>query len=1509
MYLIFDTETTGLPRNWSAPITDTNNWPRCVQIAWQLHDEMGNLIEHQDYLVNPIGFNIPYDAERIHGISTELAQQQGVLLEEVLQKLNIALSKAKYIVGQNVGFDVNIMGCEFYRAGIETQLSKMPILDTCTEVTAELLKLPGGRGGKFKLPTLTELHQYLFGEPFSEAHNATADVEATTRCFLELIKREIFTKEELDVPADYFREFNENNPKEIQLIGLKHINLKQASDEIRKQFQPKATQEVSKEEIAQNQQNLADVDFVHLHNHTQFSVLQSTISVQSLVKAAVANKMPAVAMTDIGNMMGAFHFVRDVLAHNKTAESKNKEAIEAGENPTETIVKPIVGCEFFVCENHKDKSRKDNGYQLVLLAKNKKGYHNLAKMSSIAYTDGFYYVPRIDREVIKKYKDDIIVLTGSLYGEVPSKLLNIGLNQAEEALLWWKEQFNDDLYIELIRHNQEDENRVNSSLVELSRKHQIKTIATNNVFYVNKEDANAHDILLCVRDGEKQSTPIGRGRGYRFGLPNQEYYFKSGDEMKQIFKDLPDAIVNIQEIVDKIEIYSLYRDVLLPKFDIPEEFFVAEDELDGGVRGENKYLRHLTMVGAKKRYGEITPEIQERLDFELLTISNSGYPGYFLIVQDFIAEARKMDVSVGPGRGSAAGSAVAYCLGITNIDPIKYDLLFERFLNPDRVSMPDIDIDFDDEGRGRVMDYVINKYGKNQVAQIITYGKMATKSAIRDTARVLDLPLFDADRIAKLIPGMMPSKWNLARFISEKEEDVKKALRSDEFDNVKELIAIANDGDLAGETIQQAKILEGSLRNTGIHACGVIITPDDITNFVPVTTAKDSDLYVTQFDNSVAESAGLLKMDFLGLKTLTLIKDTVKLVKYRTGIELNPDEFPIDDPETYALFQRGETVGIFQYESPGMQKYMKDLKPTVFGDLIAMNALYRPGPLEYIPSFVRRKNGEEEIKYDLEACSEYLAETYGITVYQEQVMLLSQSLADFTKGEADVLRKAMGKKQKDVLDKMKPKFVEQAAKKGHDEKVLEKIWKDWEAFASYAFNKSHSTCYAWIAYQTAYLKAHYPAEYMAAVLSNNMNDIKQVSFFMEECKRMGLNVLGPDVNESFYKFTVNENYAVRFGMGAIKGVGQGAVDTIVANRKTGKYKSIFDLSKRIDLRAANKKAFENLALAGGFDGFTDTHRAQYFHAESDGITFLEKAMRYGSKFQENENSAQVSLFGDTSEVQIAEPVVPPCEEWSTMEKLAKEKEVVGIYISGHPLDDYRFEMKYFCNIRLEALKNLNLLVGKNVTFAGIVTNVQYRTGKNGKDWAMFTLEGYDESFDFRIFNEEYLKFRHFLVNNQFVFFKINIKEGWVNKDTGKKSDPRIQFLEAKLLPDVLSLYAKKIIITFNIFELNEELIHNLKYVFDANKGDHNVSFEVLEFEKIKTISEVKVPEISDLLEVDTEDELMEVEIDENLIETQQPQEEYKVVNFLNMPSRKLKVGISNALLNELERMQINFKLN
>ncbi len=749
MYLIFDTETTGLPKNWNAPVTDVDNWPRCVQIAWQLHDRMGELVEHEDYLIRPDGFNIPYDAEQVHGISTELALEQGHDLEYVLGRFNEALSRATQVVGQNLGFDLSIMGCEFYRSGIETALEAIPVLDTCTETTAELCQIPGGRYGKFKLPTLTELHEKLFDEPFEEAHNATADVEATARCFLELIRIGSFTAAELDAEPGYIVDFQRTNPSKFRPAGIAHSNLKEESRKLKELSEQK---EVGTEKVSREMKlDLEQASFSHLHNHSQYSILQSTTDVAGLVRAAAEERMPAVALTDTGNMMGAFVFVREILGHNRDNEHQ---------------IKPIVGCEFHVCENMRDRSVKDNGYQVVFLAKNKRGYHNMAKMASLAYIEGFYYVPRIDRELIRQYKEDIIVLSGGVYGEIPHKILNVGEKQAEEALLWWKEEFGEDFYLELNDHGQENERHINEVLLDLSKKHGVKVVATNNSFYLKEEDSVAHDILLCVKDGEKLATPKGRGRGFRYGLPNSEYYFKGQKEMKELFSHVPEAILNVEEVVDKIEAYDLARDVLLPKFDMPEEFHDPLDAEDGGKRGENAYLRHLTYEGARERYPDLNEEIRERLDFELSIIENTGYPGYFLIVEDFIKEARKMGVSVGPGRGSAAGSAVAYCLGITNIDPIKYDLLFERFLNPDRVSLPDIDIDFDDEGRQKVIDYVIDKYGSSQVAQIITYGTMAAKSSIRDTARVLDLPLSDADRIAKLVPGLkLGNIFGLTQFI------------------------------------------------------------------------------------------------------------------------------------------------------------------------------------------------------------------------------------------------------------------------------------------------------------------------------------------------------------------------------------------------------------------------------------------------------------------------------------------------------------------------------------------------------------------------------------------------------------------------------------------------------------------------------------------------------------------------------------------------------------------------
>ncbi len=1424
MYLIFDTETTGLPKKWNAPLTDSDNWPRCVQISWQIHDQGGGLISNRDYLIKPDGYNIPYESEKIHGISTKLAVQEGEYINNVLNFFQEDLEKVQFIIGHNVNFDRNILGAEFLRKALDDPFPSLKIIDTCTEETANVCQIKGGPRGRYKLPTLTELYFFLFNDKFQEAHNATADVEATARVFFELIRRKLINPTAFEDQKSQTDKITEIQNK-ISLYGIKHKNLRFESQKL------KSLSTDKKQPISNQLNSLKDHSYVHLHNHTQFSVLQSTTRISQLVDATIRHNMTAVAITDHANLMGAFHFINYTERRNKDLDEDKK-------------IKPIIGCEFYVCEDHKDKSHRDDGYQIVFLAKNKKGYHNLAKMSSIAHTDGFYYVPRIDKKIIENHKDDLIVLSGNTYGEIPSKILKIGEGQAEKALNWWVNTFRNDFYIELMRHGEERENIVNEVLLNLSTKHQIKTVATNNTYYVNQEEANAHDILLCLKEGEKQSTPIGKGRGFRYGFNNKNYYFKSSEEMKALFSDYPEAITNIKQLVDKIERYTLSNEIQLPRFEIPKEFMVLNSE-DSKI-GENKYLRYLTLEGAKKRYEKLNPETKERIDFELKVIANTGYPGYFLIVQDLISSAKKMGVSVGPGRGSAAGSVVAYCLGITNIDPIKYDLLFERFLNPERISMPDIDIDFDDEGRSKVIDYVIQKYGDKQVAQIITYGTMAAKSSIRDTARVLDLPLADADRIAKLVPNI-----KLNQIFSLTDKELNDNFRGDEIVKINEIKKLSNENSLTGQTINQAKVLEGSLRNVGTHACGVIITPDDITQFVPISTAKDSDLNVTQFDNSVVESAGLLKMDFLGLKTLSLIRDTVNLVKKRYNKDLNPDNFPLDDIKTYELFQRGETVGIFQYESLGMQKYLKDLKPTVFADLIAMNALYRPGPLEYIPSFVKRKNGQESISYDLPEMKLYLEETYGITVYQEQVMQLSQVLSNFSKGEADILRKAMGKKDFSLLQKLKPQFINGGKSNGHDHEILEKIWKDWEAFAAYAFNKSHSTCYALIGFQTAYLKTHYPEEYMAAVLSNNMNDIKQVSFFMEECRRMGLTVLGPCVNESDFKFTVNEKKQIRFGMGAIKGVGQGAVETIIENRKGSNYVSIFDLTQKIDLRLANKKALENLALAGGFDSLGESHRAQLFNPDGDGIIFLEKAIRRGGKYQDSLNSSQINLFEDDKDVLSDEIKIPECEEWRNLERLKKEKEVVGIYLSGHPLDDFAREMKLFSPNSLKLLSELDKIVNKELSFCGIVSTVEHKVSRTGKGWAVFQLEDFKDVFEFKIFGEEYLRFRHFIVTDQFIRIKIKIQQGWVNRESGRITEPRIKFNNFESLQDVIKNNSKKLQIQLDLTTLDENRVLEISEIINKFKGEKALTIQVYH-EKEK----VNLPLVSRKYKIDVSKELL-----------------------------------------------------
>ncbi len=1452
MYLIFDTETTGLPRDYKAPITDTDNWPRCVQIAWQLHDKWGEMLEHGNAIIRPDGFDIPYQSEQIHGISTALAQEQGQDLEAVLIAFNETIDKAGFIVGQNIDFDINIIACEFYRMGIESSLTEKPTLDTCTEDTAELCELPGGKGGRFKLPTLTELHNYLFDDIFKEAHNATADVEATTRCFLELIRREVFDNKDLSQNLYYINDFKGKHPRPVQPVGIKHLNLKEES---RKIAQRKSAEVVADTVMDEATKELFDkAAFVHLHVHTQYSVLESTLEIDQMIQSASTHGMPAVAITDLGNMMGVFAFNQQVHGYNEKVEAANQDLPESEKKPQ---LLPIIGSEFNVCDDRLNKSVKDNGYRVVLLAKNKNGYHNLIKLSSLSHTEGFYYVPRIDKELLLQYKEDLIVLSGNLQGEIPAKILNVGERQAEEALVWWQEHFASDFYLEINRHGLQTEDHVNEVLCAFADKYKVKLIACNDVYYNSTEDADAQDILVCVKEGEYMSTPKGHGRGFRRGLNNNEYSFKSGEDMKALFYDIPEAIINIQEVIDKIEPYVLKQKILLPKFELPEAFQLPGEEEPNGPKGQAKYLRHLTYEGAKKRWGSITEEIEERLEFELDIIITAGYQGYFLIVWDLIAEARNMDVSVGPGRGSAAGSAVAYCLWITNIDPIKYDLLFERFLNPDRVSMPDIDIDFDDDGRQKVIEFVTQKYGQENVAQIITYGTMGAKSAIRDTGRVLELPLGQTDRLAKMIPNV---SLNLVSDESDKVKEKIKNLRQDDRNQLFLVKDIYQGDSSESEVLQQAAKVEGSVRNTGVHACGFIITPEKITNLVPIATAKDTDMYVTQFDNSVVEKAGLLKMDFLGLKTLNIIKEAVKIIKAKHGITLNPDEFPLDDEKTYKLFQRGHTIGVFQFESPGMRKHLKELKPTVFEDLIAMVSLYRPGPMEYIPLYVERKHGISPIAYDLPIMESILKETYGVTVYQEQVMRLSQILADFSRGDADKLRKAMGKKIIKDLEALKPKFLKNGLKNGHPKETLEKIWKDWEKFASYAFNKSHATCYAYVAFHTAYLKAHYPAEFMAAILSHNMNDIKKLTFFMDECKHAGIPVLGPDVNESWYKFAVNKEGAIRFGMGGIKGVGQGAVENIVEERKTdGPFKSIFDFAKRVDLRAVNKRVFEGLAFAGGFDSLSDANRSQYFVRDDKGTSFLDKAVRYGNRMQENENSTQMSLFGDESfQVSLPEPELPDAEPWSIMHRLTLEKDVVGVYISGHPLDNYKYELKYYGNLDFKTLKaRQNELINRDFTLGGIVTKVENLTTKKGKGWARFTMEDYDDTYEFRIFDEEYLKFKHFLSINSFLMVRIKIIPGW------KEGDSRIQFLNFMMLPDTIEQLSKRLTLYVNIKELDKKRMDEYAELIKKYKGTKELNFLIYQMEeKIK----------------------------------------------LHMSSRKFKINITADLLEELETLEWKFDL-
>lgn len=1178
-------------------------------------------------------------------------------------------------------------------------------------------------------------------------------------------------------------------------------------------------------------------DFSHLHVHTQFSLLDGAADISKLYKKAASDGMKALAITDHGNMFGVFKFVAEAGKHN---------------------IKPIVGCEFYVVEDrHKKqftKEKKDVRCHQLLLAKNAEGYKNLVKLCSLGYIEGLYSKwPRIDKELILKYHKGLIATTCCIGASVPQAILKQGEAEAEQEFKWWLDLFGEDYYIELQRHDIPEQNTVNAVLLKFAKKYNVKVICSNDSHYVDQQDSNAHDILLCVNTGDMQSTPIATdeegGKGYRFGFPNDQFYFKTQAEMGKLFSDLPESLDNTNEIVDKVEVLKLKRDILLPNFVIPEEFKIHNTP-DADTLNQWEYLKHLTFLGAKERYKEITPEQEERINFELFTIRTMGFAGYFLIVADFIKEGRNMGVFIGPGRGSAAGSVVAYCTGITNIDPLKYNLLFERFLNPDRKSMPDIDTDFDDAGRQKVIDYVVDKYGKNQVAQIITYGSMAARTSIQDVGRVLDMPLSEVTLLKKLVPETLGITLRGA------------------IDQVPELQAIYKDPGLKGIVLREAEKLEGSVRNTGVHAAGIIIAPYDLTEIVPVATAKDSDLLVTQFDGRVIEDAGVIKMDFLGLKTLTIIKDALRLIKQNHGREIDIDYIPLDDEETFALYQRGDTNGTFQFESDGMQMYLRDLKPDKFEDLIAMNALYRPGPIEYIPSFIRRKHGNEPITFDLADMEEYLDETYGITVYQEQVMLLSQKLAGFSKGDADVLRKAMGKKQIEVLNKMEAQFMDGAAAKGHPKDKLTKIWNDWKAFAQYAFNKSHSTCYAFVAYQTAYLKAHYPGEYMAAVL-NNQNSIEKISFFMEECRRMGVPVLGPDINESDMAFAVNKKGEVRFGFTGIKGVGDKAIESIIEEREAnGPYQSVYDFARRSNVKSVNKKSYENLVYSGAFDEFK-LNRAQFFAKTENGIlTGVERLNKYANDYQNTQSSSQSSLFGGSVASYIPEPPMPEAEEWPLIEKLKYEKDVIGIYLTGHPLDNYKLELQRYCNTTVSDLKLMQkarsgeggddikvafaeLRKRAELSVGGLVSNVQHKMTKTGKPFGTFVIEDYNDSYEFALFGDDYIKFRNLLMDGYFLHIKGNIEEKFKQKDNW---DMRIASMS--LLSEMRDKMMKSMTVCLELNSLSNNLMDSLEQIVESNNQKYPVKNCTLRF-LVKDMEEALLIELpSKSFKVNPSDELM-----------------------------------------------------
>ena len=1389
MFLVFDTETTGLPKKWNAPVTDTDNWPRMVQLAWQCHDIEGNFLFAKNHVITPEGYTIPEDVVAVHGITTEIAHEKGIQLKDALLDFMADVAKSKFTIGHNVNFDLNIVGCELIRCQMEQSMSSHASL--CTMIESKV-HCDLRRNGQLKNPTLTELHIKLFTVPFEEAHNAAADVLSTTRCFLELVRVGGISQQRLQMTSAEIEAFKVNNPKMIQPENIEFESFKvDTLGHISIEEEEAKLKEAAKTAVK--------VPFVHLHVHSQFSILDGANKTAVIAKKAKEDGMAAIAITDHGGMFGIKEF--------------HVSCSKAG-------IKPILGVEAYVARrgmSSKDGKADASGHHIILLAKNEVGYTNLLKMTSIAYTEGMYYKPRIDKDLLEKYHEGVIVSSACLGGEVAQHIMQGNIDKAKETILWYKGVFNDDYYLEVMRHPTDDprlrkdvyENqvKVNKVILDLGKELGVKVIATNDAHFTNKEDAEAHDLLVCLSTGRDYDDPT------RMRYTQQEW-FKTTEEMNQLFADIPEALQNTVEIADKVEAFELNKAPIMPDFPLPEEFKTEAD-----------YLRHLTMVGAKKRYGDPIPvDFLERINFELDTIIGMGFPGYFLITQDFINWAKDNGVLVGPGRGSAAGAAVAYCTGITDVDPIKYDLLFERFLNPDRISMPDVDIDFDDDGRQAVLDYVTDKYGQDKVAHICTFGTMATKSSIKDVARVLKLDLSEANRLAKMVPEA--PKMNFKKAFKESPElELEK-------DSPNPLIA---------KTMKFAEALEGAVRQTGVHACGVLIGKNPLVEHLPVMPTKGEELLTTQYDGRFVEDIGLLKMDFLGLKTLSVFKEVINNVKLSKGIDIDLATIPLEDELTFKLFGNGETTAVFQFESPGMKKHLKGLQPNRFEDLVAMNALYRPGPMEYIPSFIARKHGREEIEYDHPMMEPFLKDTYGITVYQEQVMLQSRALGGFTRGDSDSLRKAMGKKIISMMDTLKVKFVdgclggedfmkgcEGQAKKPAD--LIDKIWGDWEAFASYAFNKSHSVCYAYIAYQSGYLKAHHPAEFMAGVLSRNLSDITKITTFMEECKRMGMDVLGPDVNESYRKFTVNKSGAIRFGMAGVKGVGAGAVEEIIRVRdESGPFKDIFDFVERVNLQTVNKKNLEALAAAGGLDGFSDFHRAQFFsplHGEQ--TTFIENLARYGNLYQNDIATSANSLFGSVgADAAITKPAAPVCEEFSLLEKLAREKDLIGIYLSAHPLDVYKLEINHFCTTKISELEDLEKMKGRDVTIGGIITAFRSGMTKKGNPYGIMSLDDYSGTYEFAFFGKDYPEYARYLVEGYYIMIRGKIQE----KQWTKEGELEVKVNKIEMLDGIREERVSGINIQIPLQSLDEALVTDLVELSKEKDGNVSLRFSIYDKEE------------------------------------------------------------------------------